>query len=138
MRLSFSLMSTTTHIEGVVYKSGDVSQAYLRAEKKVRAYCYKPTFWEYAYCEWEDAKLAKFRNLLKKHADPDVMKKMAKPQRFERRRRYTDFQMQDTNGGKKSMVCWKETKRKRWIWYVEIESRLYGVLQVHLRGRGCE
>ena len=37
-----------------------------------------------------------------------------------------------------SMVCWKETKRKRWIWYVEIESRLYGVLQVHLRGRGCE
>ena len=80
VRLFFSLMSTTIHIEGVVYKSGDVSQAYLRAEKKVRAYCYKPTFWD--FCDWNDSKLARFRELLKVHADSDVLKKMSKPQRF--------------------------------------------------------
>ena len=74
------MMSTTIHIEGVVYKSGDVSQAYLRAEKKIRAYCYKPTFWD--FCDWNDAKLARFRKLLKVHADSDVLKKMSRPQRF--------------------------------------------------------
>jgi hypothetical protein len=134
-------MSTTTHIEGVVYKSGDVSQAYLRAEKKFRAHCYKPTLWE--YCEWEDAKLAKFRNLLKKHTDPDVMKKMAKPQRFGKALRakkalYGFPDAARTRMAERNQWSAGRRRRGRWIWYVEIESRLYGVLQVHLRGRGCE